>query len=657
MRTILPAERARECIRPLTPAGLMTVLLWRRLLRIDPALERTYAAGRVTVAVALAIGGSFLIIRAGNQPVALVMVAVFVALQMSLRPSETRWKQVRVDLLSWLCAAGAIMLGVILLPSPLAAAGGFVALMSAATWASGYGPAGLTVGIVSFVSYLFTQFAHPRPADLPWLLLAVTVGVASACIVRHLLLPDRPRRMLGWLIAALRDEATDLTTRRRPPDADVWVAGLHRSTAETIDAILLRLHDLLDAHPDLVVDERQFRRDLFAVVTLSHLLVLQAERAAADDDDVLLPPPETPEHRLELYLSAIEAEVQGRTVLQGDRDAALEGERALEAAREKLEPEASLEEGWFAGHRRRALQVAVAGVLAVLAGFALSPDRWYWAPMTSFFVFANANSRGATLRRAIERTAGTIGGVAGGLLLGSVLAGQPRLQLLAVFPLLFAGFWLLPVSYALMTVMITCLLALLYSMMAIFTLDLLLLRLGETAIGAAIGALVAYVLLPARTRSAVEDVTREFFAALAVFLEALPAAVRGEVADDAWVLETVRRLDRATASLGTTINPLSEAVPGRRASALRQELILTLTARYWAHRIAARALFHEGEAEQAELDRALTSVRTRLDNLRAGGAPMEPPRRPDHARTPLEAAVLRLETVLASISRVRAGRM
>ena len=635
----------------------MTVLFWNRLLRIDPGLERTYAAGRVTAAVALALGGTYLLIQAGNQPVSLVMVSVFVALQMSLRPSEVRWKQARIDLLSWLGAAGAIVLGVVLLPSPLAAAAGFVALMSAATWASGYGPPGLTVGIVTFVSYLFTQFARPRPPDLPWLLLAVSVGVASACTVRHLLLPDRPRRMLGWLIAALRDEATDLTTRSRPTGAREWVAGLHRDTAEAIDAILLRLHDLLDAHPHLVVDERQFRRDLFAVVTLSHLLVLQAESAAAADDDVLLPPPETAERRLEVYLSAIEEEAEGRTVLQGDREAALEGERALEAARVKLTPEASTEEGWLAGHRRRALQVAIAGALAIVAGFALSPDRWYWAPMTSFFVFANANSRGATLRRAIERTAGTIGGVAGGLLLGSVLAGQPRLQLLAVFPLLFAGFWLLPVSYALMTVIITCLLALLYSMMAIFTLDLLLLRLGETAIGAAIGAGVAYVILPARSRGAVEDVTREFFAALAVFLEALPRAIDGNMADDARVLEAVRRLDLASSSLETTVNPLSEAVPGRRASALRQELILTLTARYWAHRIAARALFHAGEAEPEELDRALTSVSTRLENLRAGGAPMKPPRGPDRARTPLEAAVLRLEAVLASISRVRAGRM
>ena len=629
---------------------------WRRLLRIDPALERTYAAGRATVAVAVALALCYLLITVGRQPVALVMVAVFVALQMSLRPSEAPRKQLLVDLLGWLFASAAVAAGVLLVPHPLAAAAAFVAVMAAATWASGHGPAGLTIGIVGFVSYLFTQFALPGPDELPWLLLATTAGALSASVVRHLILPDRPRRILTWLIAALRDEATGLTARREGIDAGEGETGSQRKSAETIDAVLMRLHDLLDAHPELVADERQFRRDLFAVVTLAHLLVLQTEGAAAADDAVLLPPPSTAEKRMELYLSAIEAEAEGREVLPGDREAALEGERALEAQRASTASEAPDEAGWLIGHRRRAVQVAVAGVLAVLAGLALSPDRWYWAPMTSFFVFANANSRGATLRKAVERTLGTVGGVAGGLLLGSVLAGQPRLQLLAVFPLLFAGFWLLPVSYALMTVFITCLLALLYSMMEILTLDLLLLRLGETALGAGIGVGVAYLLLPARTSGAVEDATREFFGALDTLLRALPEGVGGGVVADARVLEAVRRLDRATAALQATINPLSEAVPGRRASVLRQELILTLTARYWAHRIAARALFHVGEAEGCELEKLLAAVRIRLDNLRAGGPPMERPRRPDRARSPLEAAVLRLEAVLASISRVRARR-
>src|SRR5690606_8968056 len=127
-------------------------------------------------------------------------------------------------------------------------------------------------------------------------------------------------------------------------------------------------------------------------------------------------------------------------------------------------------------------------------------------------------------------------------------------------------------------------------------------------VGAGIGVVVAYVLLPARASGAVEDATREFFGALDALLRALPEGVRGGVVADARVLESVRRLDRATASLEATINPLSEAVPGRRASVLRQELILTLTARYWAHRIAARALFHVGEAEAGELERLLSSV-------------------------------------------------
>ena len=636
---------------------------WRRLLLLDPGLRRTFSAGRATLAVAGALALTVPLLRWGEQPPLLSMMALFVALQTSLRPSVALRKQLRSELLAWLSAVAALVLGVLLVPYPLLAAAGFVGVMAVGTWGSGFGPAGLTAGIVGFVSYLFTQFAAPPPERLPWLALSATVGVVAASLVRNLLLPDPPRRIMRWLLFALRARTTALTVpRRRPRARRGGPPQERRRSAEAVDSIVLQLHDLLEENPRLVPDAPQFQRDLFAVVSLTHLLLLQEQDGAKIPHPVLLPPAAHPAERLELYLASLEAARTGQGPPPVDREDIARAQAELERPRESPSPVPAVPrppaEGWLTGPARRALQVAVAGSLSIVAGMALSPERWYWAALTVFFVFANANSRGAALRKAVERTLGTVGGIAAGLLLGSVLAGHTRLQLLAAFPLLFVGFWLLPVSYAMMTVVVTMLLALMYGILGILTLNLLLLRLGETAIGAAIGVAVAYFLIPARTRGAVDEAFREFYAGMDGLLAALPTASARTSPAELIALEAVRRLDRATVTLSSTINPVSEAVPGRRARALRQELILALTARHWAHRVAARVVFHTDPVDAGALERLVTEVRNRLVALGGGeqSAGDEPGAERGPPRNAMEAAIRRLEAALIELARVRVER-
>ena len=187
-----------------------------------------------------------------------------------------------------------------------------------------------------------------------------------------------------------------------------------------IAAASLALHDLLEENPRLVSDAPQFQRDLFAVVSLTHLLLLQEQDGAKIPHPVLLPPAAHPAERLELYLASLQAAGTGLGPPPVDREDIARAQAELERPREPTSPPQRLSpppaEGWLSGPARRALQVAVAGSLSIVAGMALSPERWYWAALTVFFVFANANSRGATLRKAVERTLGTVGGIAAGLL-------------------------------------------------------------------------------------------------------------------------------------------------------------------------------------------------------------------------------------------------
>ncbi len=162
---------------------------------------------------------------------------------------------------------------------------------------------------------------------------------------------------------------------------------------------------------------------------------------------------------------------------------------------------------------RQAVQVGLACALAVVVGEALSPARWFWAVITAFVIFTGTSSRGQILSRGWQRTVGTLAGVLAGVLVAAAVGGHTLLSLVLLFGCLFFAVYFIRVSPGLMIFFITTMLALLYGLLGRFSTGLLLLRLEETAAGAAIGVAVSFVVLPASTsaaaRAAIDDVLDE----------------------------------------------------------------------------------------------------------------------------------------------------
>jgi uncharacterized membrane protein YccC len=283
----------------------------------------------------------------------------------------------------------------------------------------------------------------------------------------------------------------------------------------------------------------------------------------------------------------------------------------------------------------------------------LSAQRWYWAAMTAFYMFINVTNRGAGMRRAVERTIGTAGGIAAGLMLSYILPHRPMLELVLLFPVLFVGFWMLKSSYAVMTVMITIMLALLYEMMGMLTFDLLLLRLGETFIGAAIAVGAMYFVLPTTTSDAVDKVFEQYFDAVDDMLSALSDSRVGAISETGDPIDAVRNLSRALGALETTIRPVISAVPGRRARQLRQELVLSLTIRYALHRLLARVVFHTTPLDAPALHARAEKVQQTLRMQRAGAPADVSASTPAYAATPETAALSRVEALLRTLIRSR----
>ena len=133
-------------------------------------------------------------------------------------------------------------------------------------------------------------------------------------------------------------------------------------------------------------------------------------------------------------------------------------------------------------------------------------------------VFVGAASRGELLVRAWSRVAGTLAGLLAGVVVASLVTGHPVAQGAAVLVCVFLAFYLLPISYGLMTFFVTTMVGVLYGLLGRFSIAFLEVRLVETVIGAVAGAVAALFVLPTHTRGVVTESADAFLTPLAELL-------------------------------------------------------------------------------------------------------------------------------------------
>jgi uncharacterized membrane protein YccC len=184
------------------------------------------------------------------------------------------------------------------------------------------------------------------------------------------------------------------------------------------------------------------------------------------------------------------------------------------------------------------VQVAVAGVLAIFVGGLISGQRYYWAVIAAFVSFAGTGTRFDATRKSLLRVLGTLGGLVAGIIIAHATNGQIYAALAVIVASIFCGNYLMRVSYAYMIFFLTIMLSELYAILGQFSDELLLLRLEETAAGAAVGIAVALVVTPISTRDTIKAVQNSVIEATAELLDSLheraldPASVSGETLDE-----------------------------------------------------------------------------------------------------------------------------
>lgn len=216
-------------------------------------------------------------------------------------------------------------------------------------------------------------------------------------------------------------------------------------------------------------------------------------------------------------------------------------------------PEASAATGLLPT-TKLAIQGTVAVAFASWLGTLVSTERWYWASIAAFVILAGT-SRGETLVRATLRVLGTIIGLVTGMIIAPLIAGHVAFEwgliILSIFFGIFSskfsfGFW----SATVFTFMLTVL----FNVMGQYTNSVLLLRFEETLLGAAIGVIVSFLVLPTSTKKVIRDALTKTLRAQENVVALLPL-IDPALTEKRTLVLMVRAMERELSTLKTLSVP------------------------------------------------------------------------------------------------------
>lgn len=614
---------------------------------VDPGRIRLRSAAATTFSLLLAIIAMLAFTRAADQPVTVAMLGAVVAMQASaaVKDRDQRSRYITTVLL-FFPSLGAMTLAAFLGPHGKIADVGFIAVLFGAVWVRRYGPRGNALGMVAFISYFFTLFLRASLHQIPVLAIAVAVGITSSLLVHALVFPDRPRVETRRLLSALRSASTSVLAVATQPGL-VSVDVLRRRL-DQLGVTALLIDDWLDRHEaakslsvtskDLAL--RVFEAQIMLEQAASFLWSLDPQQPWPDGlrDTVsalricLTNNPSAEQLRLARRLGSSAAEHADLSTSAGvttvtayramqahlaihhittnargisDADATTSG-----PGHDDQDDEEDLPPG-LNPSTKAAIQVAVATSAATVLGELISPDRWYWAVLTAFLVFTGVTTRGEILSRAGHRIVGTVVGVMAGVLLAAVIGHNPPVQIVVLLVCVFFAFYLVAVAYFWLTFFVTVLLAMLYGLLGNFSLQVLELRIAETAAGGLVGIGSAYFIFSTKTRDTFAEKVDEYLDRMEQVIDSAVTAVLTPGAADDLVADT-RRLDNALKNALTASKPLQMGPLSDRRRGVRRLMRGLQIANRSAHALARAGVTasHAGEVPDGAAE-ALHQAATR----------------------------------------------
>jgi uncharacterized membrane protein YgaE (UPF0421/DUF939 family) len=545
----------------------------------------------------------------------------------------------------------AITLGLLVGPHRVPSLIFLVVVMTVAVYVRRWPPHGFAWGMVAFNGAFLGFFLHAQIGlrDIGWLACDLVIGIVASLVIRFAFFRPQPQRTLerarrSWeararrllaLGAAALEEENPQRAARMPERLRRQVARLNEST------LIVDAH-LAASRPGTAATAAQRLFDVELAVSncarfAAALVAAGADRAARrraaaalsallddEDPDRLGPAVDalrraTPgNERTAVLVSRLAASVEDcRAAHDRIDEPVADGDAAAGSA--TFSPAVELFNGFLPGsmpvsaqasttrgrgsaldhttlppYLRTSIQIAVAGTLAVLVGDLVSGRRLYWAVLAVFLSFIAATNSGEQVRRALFRAGGTAIGIVVGDLLVHATGGHVWSSLVIVLVALFFGIYLIRVNYLFMALGITVTMSQLYVQLDEFSSSLLLLRLGETAVGVAAVIVTVLVIVPLRPQRVLTAAILGWFTALRALVDAVFERADGGPTE---LRPLVRALDASYAALEATAAPLRRATFGRNSAQLTELLSVASAARQYLRSFAAEVDEAAGDEE------------------------------------------------------------
>ena len=231
---------------------------------------------------------------------------------------------------------------------------------------------------------------------------------------------------------------------------------------------------------------------------------------------------------------------------------------------------------------RTAIQVGVAVGAAIALGDLLSGQRFYWAAIGAFVVFQGTSNTEEQVSKALSRIVGTLVGiVVGDRLVDLIGPHAAAWTIVIILVSVLLGLYLQRADYAFLVIGITVMVSQLYTELGDFSTTLLVQRLEETAIGAAVAAAVVLVVLPLHASRVARVALRGYLAAMASLLRHTCAAFGGQE-DAALRQDDTRALNTAYQALATSIQSMRRIQAGGQSQRAGATIVAATSARRYA---------------------------------------------------------------------------
>lgn len=493
-----------------------------RLLAADPGLVRLHTALRVALACLLAGVATIAWTVSQDQPITLAAPGILFAMVAPLfvrDAQRTAWFGTLFYL--YLCACVCFAMASVLSHYPLAGDAGFLAVMFIGMLCQACGPRALGCAMLGVVCFYLGLYLHPSTAHLVQSLLLSAFGPLMVALVGRVMVPMRA--------AASFRLAVHTVTLRASRVLHAPVAA-HLSALNEAALSLEEQLALLNPSNAEAIRERIVEVEIAAG---------QYAFASGSVDDTVKASAGVLRHAI-ARLKEIAQGGDARRVSSARASAS----NTLSAAQRFADLRSKL--CWLPATR-----ATTAALLAMLIGHSLSPERWFWAVITTFVVFLGTRSRADTVYRGAQRLVGTLAGALVSVLLVAPLHDSPVLLVIAIVLCVFGWAYYILSAYAPGVFFITVLVGLVYGELGFAMGPLVELRIEEVLVGCLVSFAVAMLMMPL---AATRHVEARLVAVLAALRDVVRLSAAGAQAGDA--VAAMRKLDRGWHDLRIALRPL-----------------------------------------------------------------------------------------------------